>query len=431
MNKTFYIKTMGCQMNEYDSDLMARSLITNGYKKVNEPADADIILINTCAVRAKPEQKAASFLGRMNAIKNKKPETILGIVGCMAQKQGKEFFKRFPLLDLIMGPRDLDQLIPSINNLAAEGKKVVCTNLDSSPPESIGCPGYFKGKITGFISIMEGCNNFCSYCIVPYVRGREISKAPDDIIKEVEELVSDGVKEITLLGQNVISYQWKKVNVANLLKMVTRVEGVLRLRFTTSHPKDLSDEIIRCFREIDNLCPHIHLPFQSGSNEILDRMKRKYTREQYLNLVDKLRDTRPDIAITSDVMVGFPGETEEDFQLTLDLIRRVRFDGLFSFKYSDRSFTLSEKMPNKIAEPVKSKRLEILQALQKQITIEKNYQLKGFPVQVLIEGKSKQKNQVTGKTATNKTVNISNDNINIGDIVEVTVKDVFVNSLKA
>ncbi len=431
MFNTFYIKTMGCQMNEYDSDLLARSLIREGCFPVDDPSKADIVLINTCAVRAKPEQKAASFLGRMSAIKRKNPEIILGIVGCMAQQEGGKFIKRFPQLDLVMGPRELDRIPDVLRRIYSGREKIIATDLASSPPETIRCRGYFAGRVSGYISIMEGCNNFCSYCIVPFVRGREISRSPEDIIAEAEDLIADGIKDITLLGQNVISYHWKDRNFASLLREVSALEGLLRLRFTTSHPKDLSDEIIQCFGDIHNLCPHLHLPFQAGSNAILKRMKRGYTREQYMDLVAKLRQIEPDIALTSDVMVGFPGESEQDFEMTLDFIKKVQFDGLFSFKYSDRKGTLAEKMDDKVDESEKARRLEVLQLLQKQITLEKNAGLKGRQVEVLVEGESKRAGQLTGRTGTNKVVNIDCSNRQIGDIVKVTIKEGFMNSLRA
>jgi tRNA-2-methylthio-N6-dimethylallyladenosine synthase len=418
-------------MNEYDSDHLARSLIINGYIPVDNPANADIILINTCAVRAKPEQKAASFLGRMIGIKKKNPHTILGVAGCMAQQEGIEFIKRFPQVDLVMGPREIDRFQDYLQRIQTNQEKVVATDLSFLPPKPIHCEGYFKGRVTGFVSIMEGCNNFCTYCIVPFVRGREISRSPDDIITEVKDLLADGIKEITLLGQNVISYNWQNQKFDSILLEISKIEGLMRLRFTTSHPKDLSDDIISCFKDINKLCPHLHLPFQAGSNNVLKRMKRSYTRENYLNIIAKLRETRQDIAITSDVMVGFPGESEDDFELTLDLIRQVQFDNLFSFKYSDRKGTLAFKMDDKIPEEVKSRRLKILQDLQKEITLRRNRELKGMQIEVLVEGQSKKGDQFSGRSGTNKIVNFTHNNCEIGDIVNVRITKCFFNSLQA
>ncbi|SPD75556.1 (Dimethylallyl)adenosine tRNA methylthiotransferase MiaB [uncultured Desulfobacterium sp.] len=429
MSRSFYIKTMGCQMNEYDSDCLARSLITKGCIPVNDPAIADIILINTCAVRAKPEQKAVSFLGRMAAFKNKRPDLILGIVGCIAQQEGSRLIKRFPMLDLVMGPRQLEKFPEFLEKIIYDGKKIVATDLNSLPASPIHCKGYFRDKVSAFISVTEGCNNFCSYCIVPYVRGREVSRPPADIIAEASNLIADGVKEITLLGQNVISYHWNDCNFVSLLNEIAGLDGLLRIRFTTSHPKHLSKDVIQCFASIDKLCSHIHLPFQAGSDAILKSMRRGYSRDQYIILSEKLREADHDIAITSDVMVGFPGESEADFEQTLDLIRKVRFDNLFSFKYSDRKGTLAAKMQNKVSESLKIHRLEVLQKIQRQITLEKNQDLIGRHVQVLVEGQSKKGGQLTGRTSTNKIVNFISNNKKIGELVNVLIDSCTSNSL--
>ena len=429
----FFIKTMGCQMNKYDSDYLTRSLINRGLFPVNDPEDADIILINTCTVRAKPEQKAYSLLGRLLPLKKKKQDLILGIVGCLAQQQGAALIKRFPGIDLVMGPRDIGRINEIIDRIIDHREKVVAINLKPLPPELVPTKGYFKGNITGSISIMEGCNNFCTYCIVPFVRGREISRSPEQVFQETKNLISEGIQDITLLGQNVNSYLWegeKRWNFPFLLREISKINGLSRLRFTTSHPKDLSDELIQCFGDMDNLCPHIHLPFQAGSNEVLKRMSRGYTRERYMGLIKKLRAVRPDIAITGDVMVGFPGESERDFEMTLDLIRQVQFDSLFSFKYSDRKGTLAEKMADKVDESEKSKRLSVLQDLQKRITLKKNKFLEGKQVEVLVEGKGKGKRQLMGRTGSNKIVNFVCNNSLTGQLVKVVVKEGLLNSLR-
>ena len=280
---------------------------------------------------------------------------------------------------------------------------------------------------------MQGCDNFCTYCIVPHVRGREVSRAPREIIDEARSLVAQGVKEITLLGQNVNSYSWKdhsgSYSFVSLLRTLAELEGLMRLRFTTSHPKDLSDDLIYCFKDLDTLCPHIHLPFQAGSNEILRRMKRGYSREQYMELAAKLREVVPDIAITSDVMVGFPGESVRDFEETMDLMRKIRFDSLFSFKYSDREGTVAARMDQKVSEEEKSRRLNRLQALQRHITLQKNRGLEGTKALVLVEGRSKKGGQMMGRTGTNKILNFISNNNNIGEFVKVYIKKGSVNSL--
>lgn len=431
--KKFYITTMGCQMNEYDSDFLAQSLMNSGLSPVEDPESADFILINTCTVRAKPEHKALSLLGRMSSIKVRRPQVVLGLVGCLAQQQGANLIERFPQLDLVIGPREIGRIQEILKRINGNQNKILATDLEPAPPNPILYKGYFNGRVTGYVSVMEGCNNFCSYCIVPYVRGREISRSPNEILLEAKNLVSEGIKEITLLGQNVNSYclkDDKKWNFALLLHEVSKFQGLLRLRFTTSHPKDLSDDLIRCFKDLNNLCPHIHLPFQAGSNRVLKNMKRGYTCEEYIERIVKLRQIKPDIAITSDVMVGFPGETQKDFEMTLDLIKKVQFDSLFSFKYSDRKGTFAEKMGNKVDETEKTRRLSALQNIQKQITFKKNRALEGKQLQVLVEGISKRGGQLTGRTGSNKIVNFSCDNSHIGQLVNVKIKNGFLNSLR-
>lgn len=420
-------------MNVYDSDFLAQTLIACGFLPVDDPESANLILLNTCAVRAKAEQKAFSFLGRMARLKRRNPETRLGVVGCLAQKEGKQLAVRFPYVDFVVGPRELGQVKGILNGGEGAPKKVVATSLKPLPPPPVVHPGYFESKVTGFISIMQGCNNFCSYCVVPYVRGREVSKPPEAILSEAERLLAQGVREITLLGQNVNSYQWQDKNqwdFSRLLHRMGALKGLSRLRFTTSHPKDLSDDLIRCFSDIDRLCPHIHLPFQAGSDRILKIMRRGYTREHYLRLIQKLREAVPDMAITADVMVGFPGEREEDFMLTLDLIKNVQFDSLFSFIYSDREGTKASLMEAKIDEDIKGSRLRTLQKLQKEITLQKNKGLEGRMLEVLVEGVSK-KGEFTGRTLTNKVTNFNSNTNYIGHTVNVLIKNGFPNSLWA
>ncbi|UCB51376.1 MAG: tRNA (N6-isopentenyl adenosine(37)-C2)-methylthiotransferase MiaB [Deltaproteobacteria bacterium] len=423
---------MGCQMNEYDSDYLAQVLLNSHFVPTDSPNNADLILINTCTVRAKAEQKAFSLLGRMLSLKRRKPDLLVGIAGCIAQQEGAHLMERFPGLDLVLGTREISRVEEFLERLVWGRQKIVATDIDLRPPSPMDNHGYFGGRVRSYISIMEGCDNFCSYCIVPHVRGREVSRPPQEIRREAENLIAQGVKEVTLLGQNVNSYVWgndKAFSFPALLREMSKLHGLARMRFTTSHPKDLSDDLINCFGELENLCPHIHLPLQAGSNKILDLMNRGYTREKYGELAEKLRKIRPDMAITSDVMVGFPKESHEDFQGTLDLIREIEFDGLYSFKYSDRKGTLAETMDGKISEAEKSSRLSELQQLQKAITLKKNRQLEGREVEILVEGESKKGGQLTGRTPTNKIVNFNNNNRTIGELVKVTIKRAFVNSL--
>lgn len=433
--KLYNIATMGCQMNEYDSDYLSRILEIKGYLPTVIPEKADLIIINTCSVREKAEQKAFSMLGRMIKLKKKRPEIILGFMGCIAQQEGGALLKKYPELNLVIGTREVGKAGDILDRVIDYNERIVATDIALAPIHDFrNSDGYFKGRIKNHLSIMEGCNNFCSYCIVPYVRGREVSRSPEDIIKEAKILVKQGVKEITLLGQNVNSYSSGKggnVNFSELLKMVGDIEGLYRIRFTTSHPKDLSDDLINSFRKIEKLCFHIHLAFQSGSNKILRLMNRKYTREDYLRLTQKLRDVSPDFAITSDVIVGFPGETDNDFKKTLDLIEKIEFDNLFSFKYSDRKGTKASEMADKLDEKVKSSRLKILQDLQKEKTLIRNKRLEGREKEILVDGISKQGGkQYTGRTDTNKVVNFACKSNLIGQLVNVNIKRAFINSLK-
>ena len=433
MTRHYFIATMGCQMNEYDSDYLGQVLQDSEFLHTDDPNEADLILINTCAVRAKAEQKAYSLLGRMRSLKKRKPSLILGLVGCMAQQEGDRLIKKFPYLDLVLGTREVGRIQEVLQGLESNGKKAVATDLESKIPPPVNRPGYFSGRVKGYISIMEGCNNFCSYCIVPYVRGREVSRSPEDILNEAVNLVSQGIKEITLLGQNVNSYcsgEKERVRFPHLLRRLNNLDDLLRIRFTTSHPKDLSDELIQCFDELDKLCPHIHLPVQAGSNRILALMNRGYTRETYIELIANLRDVRPEMSITSDIIVGFPGESDADFQMTLDLLRKIEFDNTFSFKYSDRKGTIAEKMTGKVDDKTKSDRLSRLQVLQKDITLEKNKRLEGEEVAILVDGHSRKGGQLTGRTGTNKIVNFNCNNEIISSIVKVKIKHSFVNSLR-
>jgi tRNA-2-methylthio-N6-dimethylallyladenosine synthase len=433
LSKGFFITTMGCQMNTYDSDFLAQSLIKAGFSQKDAPEDADLILVNTCTVRAKPQQKAFSLIGRLSALKQRHPERILGILGCVAQQQGAGLLDRFPALDMVIGPRELGRFQEILQAVLSRRERVAATGLDGHLPPPISCPGYFSGRVTGYVSIMEGCNNFCTYCVVPYVRGREVSRSPGEIVSEAELLAKEGIKEITLLGQNVNSYArgerggWR---FPDLLRRLSELEGILRWRFTTSHPKDLSDELIACFRDLPRLCSHIHLPFQAGSNKVLQRMGRGYTRERYLELVTRLRNERPDMAMSSDVMVGFPGESEKDFQQTMDLVNQVQFDALFSFKYSDRGNTPAEKMDRKVGEEEKTRRLSALQTLQQQITLKRNRDLVGRDLAVLVEGKGKREMQLTGRTESNKIVNFKADEPLLGRLVQVTITEGLLNSLR-
>jgi tRNA-2-methylthio-N6-dimethylallyladenosine synthase len=423
---------MGCQMNEYDSNRLGQFLQRAHYRPAEDPRSADLILINTCAVRSKAEQKALSLLGRMISLKRRRPEIILGITGCVAQQKGAALLEKYPDLDLVLGTKELSRFPAILERLQGERCRMAATQLRLGPVPPVLSKGFFKGKVKSYITIMEGCNNFCTYCIVPYVRGREVSRPPDAVKREAEYLVHEGVKEVTLLGQNVNSYLYRgrqDYAFSDLLRIIHDVKGLERIRFTTSHPKDLSDELIQCFADLKKVCSHIHLPFQAGSNRVLKAMNRGYSREKYMDLIRKLRDVRADIAVTSDVMVGFPGETRLDFELSLELIRNVEFDGLYSFTYSDREGTCAAALAGKIDEVEKLERLSLLQNLQKAVTLKKNREMVGKAAEVLVEGGSKKGAQMTGRTSTNKIVNFICDPLDIGNIVNVLIKGAHANSL--
>jgi tRNA-2-methylthio-N6-dimethylallyladenosine synthase len=448
--KYLYINTIGCQMNVYDSEQIANGLKSLQYEMTPFLEKADLIIVNTCAIREKAEQKVFSFLGRLAGLKKKKPDLIIGVGGCVAQQEGAKILERVPYLDLVFGTHAIDRLPDAIQAISSKKCRIVDIHISDKIKEiDFSTDGYDTSDVTRFVTIMQGCDNYCTYCVVPYVRGRETSREPENIIDEIQRLVKAGAREVTLLGQNVNSYGMKEslLTFPELLRRVNDIDGLLRIRFTTSHPKDLSENLIHAFNDLDKLCHHIHLPVQSGSNRILKRMNRKYTREIYLEKVEKLRNTCPDIAITSDIIVGFPGETRTDFQETLDLIGMVEFDGLFAFKYSDRPNASAARFSDKILEDDKKQRLQEVLDLQDQITTRKNKTLKDSIQSVLVEGFSKKQNQInipkssqnaqwTGRTSTNKIVNFySNDDTDfcnknvMGQLVNVRILKTFSHSL--
>jgi tRNA-2-methylthio-N6-dimethylallyladenosine synthase len=415
--KSFYIHTIGCQMNVYDSELMAVSLAPLGYVPALSVDDADLVVVNTCSVRAKAEQKAFSILGRLQAVKRRRPEVIIAVAGCVAQQEGERIRERAPHVDLVLGTRAVQRLASLVRGVESHRRPVADLAMDDRPDEFYGITSTAdSGRVSRFVTIMRGCDNFCAYCVVPYVRGRETSRTPQAILHEICTLAASGVREVTLLGQNVNSYGAKEglCSFPELLEQVNAVEGLARIRFTTSHPKDLTPELIRAFGRLGKLCPHIHLPVQSGSNRILERMNRGYTREHYLDNIAKLRDSCPGIAITSDMIVGFPGETKADFEATLDLMRQVEFDGLFAFMYSDRPNVPARQLSEKIPEPEVRERLQTLLAFQENFTYAKHRALVGTVQEILTEGSSKRRaagsgaedsrKQWSGRTLGNKIV---------------------------
>ncbi len=432
--RKFHIHTFGCQMNVHDSEQMAQILSDAGYVKTDEADKADIIIVNTCSVREKAAQKAYSRLGRLKRLREKMSDHVIVVTGCLAQEHGVGFFRRAPYLDLVLGTHNIHRLPEMLEEVSSTGSQVVDTSFHKSV-KSLGIRTLPPdGNVSAYVTIMQGCNNFCSYCIVPYVRGREESRAGGDILDEIRFLADNGIREVTLLGQNVNSYGSTlsgDTDFPALLRMVSKIDGIDRIRFTTSHPKDLSERLAGCFADLGNLCEHIHLPVQSGSDHVLKRMKRGYTVEEYLKKIKMLKSMCPNISITSDIIVGFPGERNSDFQKTIDLMKEVRFDNVFSFKYSDRRGTASEGYDGKVEEEVKSERLRVLQAIQESHSLEKNRGLEGIVEDVLIEGVSKNNDaDIAGRTRGNKIVNLAGDTGLTGRTVRVRIVQAHTYSLR-
>ncbi len=416
-DKKIYIHTIGCQMNVYDSYRILTMLKPIGYSETSSWESADLIVLNTCTIRQKAEQKAFSFLGRLGKLKKKNPGLIVAVGGCVAQQEKDSIIDRAPVVDLVFGPHALSRLPEHVQHLETGDDRIVDVLMSEVIHEPDNPVNISKaGDVKAFVTIMQGCDNFCTYCVVPYVRGREISREPDKIIEEIKVLRDSNVREVTLLGQNVNSYgiKQKSCSFAELINRVNGIEGIFRIRFTTSHPKDLSDELIDAFGKCEKLCHHIHLPVQAGSDRVLKRMNRKYSREEYLGKVDRLKVVCPDIAISSDIIVGFPGETEKDFIQTLDLIEKVGYDSLYAFKYSDRPNVPATRFSGKVSESEKSERLQQVLSLQEKLTLKKHEDMVGTSEQILVEGLSKKQSAKglespnwTGRTSTNKVVNFS------------------------
>ena len=404
-----YLKmlTYGCQMNFSDAERMEGELAKIGYTSTEDMAQADLIMINTCCVRETAEDKVYGKIGEIKSLKRNNPDLILGITGCMAQKEGERLIKRAPHIDFVLGTNKIHEVVATVQKLEqAQIKHIVDTEINESEmPENISI--HRKTPLSAWVPIMYGSNNFCTYCIVPYVRGRERSRLPEEIVAEVKEAVKQGYKEVTLLGQNVNSYgkDHQKANFAQLLAMVDKVEGIERVRYMTSHPKDLSDEVIEVIKNSQHICNHFHLPVQYGSNKILKAMNRVYTVEAYKELIHKIRAAVPDASITTDLIVGFPGETEEDFRQLLDFLAEIRYDQAYTFIYSKRSGTPAAEMDEQVDDELKHDRLNRLMELQNKISLEKNQALQDKVLEVMVEGPSANDDKVwSGRTTTNKLV---------------------------
>ena len=422
----YYIETWGCQMNEEDSEKLSGMLKRIGYTRTENKEEAGIILFNTCCVRENAENKVFGNLGALKKLKKKNPDLIIGICGCMMQQEGMadKILKKFPYVNIVFGTHNAYKFPEYLNRVKTEGVQIKeIFNKETDIVE--GLPIDRESSVKAFVTIMYGCNNFCTYCIVPYVRGRERSRKPEDILKEIRELVAQGYKEITLLGQNVNSYGKgleEDVDFAKLLRMINEIEGLERVRFMTSHPKDLTVDVIMAIKECDKLCEQIHLPVQSGSNSILKKMNRHYTREYYLDLVKKIKEEIPGVTLTTDIIVGFPGETEEDFQETLELVKEVGYSSAFTFIYSRRNNTPADMMLNQVSEEDKHHRFNRLVAAVNERVIAQNKAEEGNILEVLVEGNSKNDaEKLTGRTRTGRLVNFTGEGINAGDIVNVKI----------
>ena len=424
--KLFCISTYGCQMNEEDSEKLSGMLKSQGYERTENKEEASIIIFNTCCVRENAENKVFGNLGQLKQLKKKNPNLVIAICGCMMQQVGMadKVLKTFPYVDIIFGTHNAHKFPEYLHRVLQEGVQVKeILNKEEGIVE--GLPIDRKSDVKAFVTIMYGCNNFCTYCIVPYVRGRERSRKSEDIIKEIEELVSQGYKEITLLGQNVNSYGKgleEDIDFAGLLRKVNEVKGLERVRFMTSHPKDLSDDVIMAIKECDKLCEQVHLPVQSGSSRILKEMNRHYDREYYLDLVKKIKSEIPDVTLTTDIIIGFPGETEEDFLDTLSLCEEVGYDSAFTFIYSRRNHTPADKMENQIPDDIKHDRFNrLVEAINKKVVI-KNKEYEGKVVEVLVEGPSKNdETKLTGRTRNGKLVNFAGDISLVGELVNLKI----------
>ena len=402
MDKSVYIETYGCQMNVADSELMAGLLSRAGFVLADDILAADVILVNTCAIREHAEERVLGRMAHFNRYKLKNPNLILGICGCMSKHLGKKLFERAPYIDLVVGPDSYRRLPEMIRELT--GDPFLDLRLDKKE-NYLGITPLREKKTNAWVTIMRGCDKFCTFCVVPYVRGREKNVPAHEIVDQVEELAAEGYKSVTLLGQTVNSYQDGSNDFADLLEMVSQVDGIERIRFTSPHPSDFSQKLLDTMSDNVKICKHIHLPVQSGSNQVLERMKRSYKIEEYLSLVDKIREGMPGVGLSTDIIVGFPGETQEDYQATYRLMETVCYDSAFSFKYSPREGTAAyRKIHDDVPEKEKARRVSDIIALQEKISLEINQALLGEEVEVLVEGKSKKGvDQLFGKTDNFKT----------------------------
>ncbi len=430
-DKLIYIETFGCQMNVNDSERIVTMLADLGYAPTNDPASADMILLNTCSVRGGAEEKVYRRLANLRIYKRDGKKQIIAVGGCVAQQEGEELLRKLPYLDLVIGTHNLHLLQDMVRGAERGERRSETAFIDNDQRLDLFPSIKGESRLSRFVTVMQGCDNFCSYCIVPYVRGREISRRSADILTEVRQLADEGVREVILLGQNVNSYGLKsehEPSFAGLIRQVADVYGIDRIRFTTSHPKDMSDELIACFGDIPKLSGQIHLPAQSGSDAVLKLMGRGYTRDSYLGKVRKLKSIRPDIVVTGDIIVGFPDESDADFEQTLSLMEEVRYIDLFSFVYSPRPGTKAAELSDDLPRAVKMARLDRLMELQRRHTMEISRPYVGSLMTVLVEGEGKLPGQISGKADIGRIVNFTGDSSLIGSFVDVRITKAYPNS---
>ncbi len=436
MGRKLFIKTFGCQMNEYDSSRMA-DLLANSHRLelTSTPEDADVLILNTCSVREKAQEKVFSQLGRWREWKLARPDLIIGVGGCVASQEGDAIHRRAPYVDLVFGPQTLHRLPAMLDRLVRERRTVVditfpeIEKFDNLPAPRADGP-------TAYVSVMEGCSKYCTFCVVPYTRGEEFSRPFDDVIDEIRQLAAQGVREVTLLGQNVNAYRGDmadggEADLALLIEFVADIKGIDRIRYTTSHPVEMTENLIKVHKDVPQLVGHLHLPVQSGSDRILALMKRGHTALEYRSTIRRLREARPDISLSSDFIVGFPGETAADFQATMDLIDAVGFDDSYSFMYSQRPGTPAANLPDDVPLAVKQERLAVLQSRIEDMAFKKNRRLVGTVQRILVAGPSRRDNAVlTGKLENNRSVNFAGDQRWVGRFVDIRITEALPRSLR-
>jgi tRNA-2-methylthio-N6-dimethylallyladenosine synthase len=427
--KKVYIETYGCQMNEYDTEIVKTILKQNAYDFTDSPEDAQVIFLNTCSVRENAHQKVHNRISQLKVLKKSNKALVMGVLGCMAQNLRKELLDEKVGVDIIAGPDAYKKLPEMLSKVNGSGEKDFYLTLSEFETYSDIFPTR-EGGVNAWIAVMRGCDNFCTFCVVPYTRGRERSRDPFNVVEEVKQLSDKGYKQVTLLGQNVNSYKYEKYDFADLIEMSTRVDGIERIRFTSPHPKDFPEKLLKIIAENDKACKHIHLPLQAGNSRVLDMMNRTYSKDEFLKLVQHIRKTIPGIVISTDIIVGFPTETEKEFQDTMDVMREVKFDSAFMFKYSERKQTIaSRKFPDDVSEEEKTSRIGRIVELQRQHSLENNQRHLGETFSVLVEGKSKKAHQQMGRNDGNKIVVFPDFKAPVGTLVNVKISEVTTNTL--